>query len=109
MNHPHPLSIPSSHRGSVEWEELPALSNVVLRRHVPQASYAIAGELVREAQARLQSQPAATPVWTETMPAILDPLMPSAPLADSHIRGLATREIVEPDLFRHFFGAPVAP
>jgi hypothetical protein len=39
------------------------------------------------------------------MPAIFDPLQPSAPLADTHISGLASREIVEPDVFRHFFGA----
>jgi hypothetical protein len=45
------------------------------------------------------------PVWTETLPAIFDPVWPSAPLADTHIRGLASRELHEPDLFRHFFGA----
>jgi hypothetical protein len=94
-------------RGSVEWEELPALPATLLRRHVPQASYAIASDLVHQAQARLRSAPPAAPVWVETMPAIFDPLLPSAPLADTHIRGLATREIVEPDVFRHFFGAGV--
>jgi hypothetical protein len=93
---------------SVEWEELPALPHLTLRRQVPQASYAIADQMVREAQARLREAPPSAPVWTETMPAIFDPLQPSAPLADSHISGLATREIVEPDLFRHFFSAPVA-
>ena len=68
---------------SVEWEELPSLPSVLLRRQVPQASYAIATELVQQAQARLRSAPTVTPVWTETMPAILDPLTPSAPLADT--------------------------
>jgi hypothetical protein len=105
---------PSSHRalaphraaaGSVEWEELPTLSRVVLRRHVPHASYAIAHEMVREAQARLREAPSGAPVWTETMPAIFDPLVPSAPLADTPLDGLAAREIAEPDVFRHFFGA----
>jgi hypothetical protein len=91
--------------GSVEWEELPALPQLVLRRHVPQASYAIAHEMVREAQARLREAPPAAPVWTETMPAIFDPLVPSAPLADTPLDGLAAREIAEPDVFRHFFGA----
>jgi hypothetical protein len=90
--------------GSVEWEELPALPHVVLRRHVPQASYAIASEMVREAQAKLREAPPVAPVWTETLPAIFDPLLPSAPLADTRINGLATREIMEPDVFRHFFG-----
>jgi hypothetical protein len=90
---------------SVEWEELPSLPGVLLRRQVPRASYAIANELVQQAQARLRSAPTVAPVWLETMPAIFDPLLPSAPLADTHISGLASREIVEPDVFRHFFGA----
>jgi hypothetical protein len=93
---------------SVEWEELPSLPGVLLRRHVPQASYAIASELVQQAQSRLRSAPSVAPVWIETMPAIFDPLLPSAPLADTHINGLASREIMEPDVFKHFFGAGVA-
>jgi hypothetical protein len=108
MNAQHPLRSSMATRAgvaSVEWEELPSLPSVLLRRHVPQASYAIASELVQQAQARLHNAPPATPVWTETMPAIFDPLLPSAPLADTHINGLASREIVEPDVFKHFFGA----
>jgi hypothetical protein len=109
MNRHHPSQrTPASHRaaaGSVEWEELPALPHVVLRRHVPHASYAIAHDMVREAQARLREAPRAAPVWTETLPAIFDPLVPSAPLADTPVDGLAAREIAEPDVFRHFFGA----
>lgn len=104
----HPLSPRAALPTSVEWEELPSLPGVLLRRHVPQASYAIANELVQQAQARLRSAPTVAPVWIETMPAIFDPLQPSAPLADTHIRGLASREIVEPDVFKHFFGAGVA-
>ena len=108
MSARHPLSPRTAARASdacVEWEELPSLPSVLLRRHVPQASYAIATELVQQAQARLQSAPSVAPVWTETMPAIFDPLLPSAPLADTHINGLASREIMEPDVFKHFFGA----
>jgi hypothetical protein len=97
----------ASQAGGVEWEELPSLPHVVLRRHVPRASYAIADEMVRQAQARLAEAPRVAPVWTETLPAIFDPLQTSAPLADTHIDGLAAREIVEPDLLRHFFGAAV--
>jgi hypothetical protein len=89
----------------IEWEELPSLSQVVLRRHVPQGSYAIAENFVDEARARLRSEPSTRPVWVETRPSELDPLQPSGPLADTHIDGLAARELVEPDLFRHFFGA----
>jgi hypothetical protein len=97
-----PTSVPET---GFEWEDLPSLSGVVLRRHVPKASYEIAAQLVEQAHARLRSEPATAPVWVETMPAALDPLTPSDPLADTRINGLAAREIVEPDVFRHFFGA----
>jgi hypothetical protein len=108
MSAHHPMNPRHTSPASVEWEELPSLPGVLLRREVPQASYAIANELVQQAQARLRSEPSRAPVWVETMPAIFDPLLPSAPLADTHISGLASREIVEPDVFRHFFGAGVA-
>jgi len=88
-----------------EWEELPSLTNVVLRRHVPTGSYAVAAELVAEARTRLRSAPSAAPVWLETAPAALDPLQPSEPLHDTALDGLASREIIEPDVFKHFFGA----
>lgn len=108
MSTRHPLSSRLTRTApvaSVEWEELPSLPSVLLRRHVPQASYAIASELVQQAQARLHSAQSVAPVWTETQPASFDPLQPSPPLTDTHICGLAARELVEPDLFRHFFGA----
>ena len=88
-----------------EWEELPSLSNVILRRHVPTGSYTLAAELVAEARARLRNRPTVAPVWQETAPAALDPLQPSGPLRDTQLDGLSAREIVEPDVFRHFFGA----
>jgi hypothetical protein len=93
--------------GGFEWEDLPSLSGVVLRRHVPSASFAIAAEFVEQARERLRSEPPASPVWTETMPAIFDPLIPSAPLADTRIDGLAAREINDPDVFRHLFQAAI--
>lgn len=108
MSTRHPLTPSPASRSSVEWEELPSLPGVLLRREVPQASYAIANEFVQQAQARLRSAPTVAPVWTETMPAIFDPLTPSAPLADTHINGLASREIMEPDVFKHFFGGSAA-
>lgn len=102
MTTPH-IFRPST-EGGIEWEELPSLSDVVLRRHVPQGSYAIASQFVDEARARLGTETFGGPVWVETMPSELDPLQPSLPLTDTRIEGLAAREIVEPDLFRHFFG-----
>jgi len=94
--------------GGFEWEDLPSLTGVVLRRHVPQASFELAAGFVEQARARMRSEPPAAPVWTETMPAIFDPLIPSAPLAASRIDGLATREINDPDVFRHLFEAAIA-
>lgn len=88
-----------------EWEELPSLSNVVLRRHVPTGSYTLAAGLVAEARSRRRSAPPVAPVWLETAPAALDPLQPSEPLQDTVLDGLAAREILEPDVFKHFFGA----
>jgi len=88
-----------------EWEELPSLADVVLRRHVPSGSYTLAAELVAEARTRLRSEPTFGPVWIETTPADLDPLTPSEPLRETVVGGLDSREIVEPDVFRHFFGA----
>lgn len=87
-----------------EWEELPSLSDVVLRRHVPTGSYTLAAELVAEARSRLRDGPSMAPVWQETAPAALDPLQPSGPLCDTQLDGLAAREILEPDVFKHFFG-----
>jgi hypothetical protein len=89
----------------LEWEELPSLAGVVLRRHVPEGSYTLAAELVAEARARLRSEPPFQPVWVETKPASLDPLSPSEPLQETELSGLDSREIIEPDVFRHFFGA----
>jgi hypothetical protein len=94
--------------GGFEWEDLPSLAGVVLRRHVPQASYALAAEFVQQARERLRSEPPLVPVWTETMPSVLDPLIPSAPLADTRIAGLLAREINDPDVFRHLFEAAIA-
>jgi hypothetical protein len=91
-----------------EWEELPSLSNVLLRRHVPAGSYSLAAEMVAEAQSRLRSEPSFAPAWIETRPADLDSPIPSAPLRETTLGGLDAREIVEPDLFRHFFGASAA-
>jgi hypothetical protein len=91
-----------------EWEELPSLSNVVLRRHVPAGSYSLAAELVSEARARMRSEPSVAPVWLETAPGALDPLIPSGPLRETELGGLDSREIIEPDVFRHFFGAHAA-
>ena len=88
-----------------EWEELPSMSNVVLRRHLPTGSYTLAAAFVAEARDRLRCEPPSAPVWVETRPAALEPLQASGPFYETELGGLAAREIIEPDLFRHFFGA----
>ena len=89
-----------------EWEELPSLApGLVLRRHVPRASYALAADLVAEARGRMLSAPPQAPAWIDTAAASLDPLTPSPPLAETSVGGLEAREILEPDVFKHFFGS----
>jgi len=81
---------------------LPSSSDPALGNITPDALERI---FVEQARGRMLSEPPLAPVWVETMPSVLDPLLPSEPLADTRIDGLSAREIVEPDVFRHFFGA----
>lgn len=70
----------------IEWEELPSLYE------------SLTGRL-----AAASAAPGSGRVWTETMPAAFDPLTESGPFRET-LKGLATREVLEPDVFRHFFG-----
>ena len=88
-----------------EWEELPSLSNVLLRRRVPTGSNTLASELVAQARRHLDNEHAFAPVWADTRPCAFDPLLPSEPLRETELGGLDSREIVEPEVFRHFFGS----
>jgi len=67
--------------GAIEWEELPSLAGSLAKR------------------------PAANQVpWDATRPAELDAVPPSQPFREP-VDGMAIREVHEPDVFRHFFGA----
>jgi hypothetical protein len=66
----------------IEWEELPSLAGTL-------------GKRFRNS------------VWDATMPAPLDVAPPSPPLRET-LNGLATREVLEPDVFEHFFGSKAA-
>jgi hypothetical protein len=66
---------------TIEWEELPSLPASAVRGASNQGG----------------------PVWNATMPASLEQLEPSTPFRES-LRGLVTREVNDPDVFRHFFG-----
>ncbi len=80
---------PSAFGALIEWEELPSLSerlvNVDARR----------GTTFQNLQGISQT-------WDVTMPAALDPITESGPFQET-LTGLATRELREPDVFRHFF------
>ena len=68
--------------GGIEWEELPSLA-----------------ARVRPSD----STPSAGIPWDATRPAALE--TPSAPMPFREpMRGMAMREVTEPDIFRHFFG-----
>jgi hypothetical protein len=68
--------------GAIEWEELPSLAQRV-RPSVPVS--------------------AGVP-WDSTRPAELDTAPASQPFREP-LQGVAIREVTEPDVFRHFFGA----
>jgi len=76
----------------IEWEELPSLADTLARR--------LAHGGVRASD--FQNSSTFNSVWDPTMPAALDPLQESGPFVES-VRGLVTRELREPDVFRHFF------
>jgi hypothetical protein len=66
---------------AIEWEELPSLPASAVRAASNHGA----------------------PVWNPTMPAALEQSTPSTPFREE-MRGLVTREVNDPDLFRHFFG-----
>ena len=66
--------------GGIEWEELPSLVK------------------------RVRPSPAAAGApWDATRPAALEPMAASQPFQEP-LEGVAMREVMEPDVFRHFFG-----
>jgi hypothetical protein len=67
--------------GAIEWEELPSLAQRV--RHAPATG------------------PVSSP-WDATRPAELESAPASQPFRE--LKGVAIREVNEPDVFRHFFG-----
>ena len=69
--------------GVIEWEELPSLAQQV--RHAPTGPIG----------------PASSP-WDATRPAELESTPASQPFRE--LKGVAIREVNEPDVFRHFFG-----
>ena len=81
---------------AIEWEELPSLTKrLVNHDHATQMRGAN--------DSRFQGATGFDSPWGETMPTEFD-AMPASPPFVERLRGLATREVIEPDVFRHFFG-----
>lgn len=73
--------------GAIEWEELPSMGRRLM---------------TRRAEFEVSSSFGTT--WDATMPAAFDAIPPSQPFREA-LSGLAMREVNEPDVFQHFFGA----
>jgi hypothetical protein len=82
----------------IEWEELPSLADSLAERLVNSP------ERRREIT---QFEGSSGAPWDNTQPADLFTFTPSGPFQET-LSGLATREVHEPEVFRHFFGASAA-
>lgn len=96
---------PPAHAGAIEWEELPSLADSLADRLV------VLGTRVRDTDGAASVRRFAFgPVtrsgaaWDPTRPAVFDATPPAQPFREA-LKGLAIREVTEPDLIRHFFGA----
>ena len=82
------------YHGGIDWEELPSLVDTLAER------------LVNDAKQRPYA-PKYSAAWDNTLPADLDVLVPAEPFQET-LTGLVQREVLEPDVFRHFFGDTAA-
>jgi len=96
----------SAHRAvafgeTIEWEELPSLAGSLSRRLVARGGLARA---VAGISPDIETSSVFAAPWNSTMAAELDTLPPSQPFREA-LTGLVMREVNEPDVFQHFFGA----
>ncbi len=95
LSHAFPRPAPA---GAIEWEELPSLAGSLARRLVARGGFA-------SASADRNDPPStATMPWDNTQPAPFDRTVASQPFREP-LQGVAIREVLEPEVFRHFFGA----
>ena len=73
--------------GAIEWEELPSMGRRLMTR-----------------RADFEASSSFGTTWDTTMAAAFDVIPPSQPFHET-LSGLAMREVNEPDVFQHFFGA----
>ena len=97
---------PLTRSGAIEWEELPSLADSLAERLV------VLGTRHRDAIAAAQARASAFEraaamghVWDSTRPMELEPERAPQPFREA-LDGLAIREVIEPEIFRHFFGTP---
>lgn len=95
---------------AIEWEELPSLASSLAERLVSRSRWQRDDATLQGANdSRFQASRSFSNAWDSTVPAALDtlPAQPPTPFREA-LQGLSTREVHEPDLFRHFFGADAA-
>lgn len=80
---------------AIEWEEMPSIAPRMVQMDLRPAT---AKPVVMRTQATDFNT-----AWGVTMPAHLEPTSQPAAFHEA-IRGLVTREVDEPELFKHFFG-----
>lgn len=91
--------------GAIEWEELPSLADSLAQRLVVLGTrHRDAITAAKARAAAFERAAAAGQPWDATRPAELEPAAPSKPFREP-MQGMAIREVEEPDVFRHFFGA----
>jgi hypothetical protein len=91
---------------AIEWEELPSLAGSLSQRMVRRGEWQ-AGSIQRRGandSAFMSTATAPLSPWDQTMPAMFDAAPVSGPFKES-LEGLSHREVIEPDVFEHFFGA----
>lgn len=83
--------------GVLDWERLPTMTDSIAER--------LARLLERHrGAAHTAARTEAEPRWTRTQAAEFDALPLSGDPFRETLKGLATREVSEPAVFRHFFG-----
>ena len=83
---------------AIEWEEMPSFAGSLAQRLVHRGARQPRGANDSEFMTGGASS------WDNTLPVPFEPTPVATPFREP-LEGLATREVVEPDVFRHFFGA----
>jgi hypothetical protein len=86
------LSQVMGRRDAIEWEELPSFADSLSSRLI-----------VRGTRPTEEHPGSGTTAWLQTLSSELDFTPPSEPFSEP-LKGLHTREVHEPDIFRLFFG-----